>query len=269
MIWSMGRVGHRGTLLAGALITVVLVAAGCGDEDEDPWTQPAEGEVLLPDLQPVPPIDIHTKQADDGGWTVEFSSSVVNVGKGDFHATANKGPGDTWVVTQDLEHEKGAEQVATEAKLIWGGDQHEHWHVERYVTYELFALDAAGEPTGEARTDHKIGFCIYDFRRASGDLGPDEAVYGKKGCGTKDSTHLVMGLTPGWADDYNFRLPGQSIEIGDLPDGSYRIFARADENALFREASTDNNETWVDFTLSTDDEGSRLALVVGSGPSPE
>lgn len=268
MIVTMTRLGHRRGLLA-VLLVVPLAGAGCGDDPDDPWTQPAVGAELLPDLQPVPPIDIHTKKDEDGTWTVEFSSSVVNVGEGDFHLTANKGPGDTWIVVQDIEHEEGAKQVDTDAVLIWGGDQHEHWHVERYVTYELFGLDPDSEPTGEPRLDHKVGFCIYDFRVATTGTGPDEPVYKKGTCGTKDSTHLVMGLTPGWADDYNFRLPGQSIDISDLPDGSYRIFARADEKVLFHEASIDNNETWVDFALTTDDAGSRLALVEDTGPSPE
>jgi hypothetical protein len=125
-----------------------------------------------------------------------------------------------------------------------------------------------GQPTGDERTDHKIGFCIYDFRRADTGTGPRDPVYGRDGCGKKDSTHLVMGLTPGWADYYSWNLPGQSISIDGLPDGPYRIFADADEAGMFREASTDNNETWVDFTLSTS-QGTRYAKVDQVGPVPD
>jgi hypothetical protein len=263
----MTRAGNH-VAVAGVLCTVLVLAQACGGDGDSPWSRPAKGAAMLPDLAPVPPSDIHTKKTGDG-WTVEFSSTVVNVGEGDFHATINKGPVDTWTVTQDIAHEEGAEHVRTPAELIWAGDGHEHWHIKRYVTYHLFALDAQGQPTGEERTDHKIGFCIYDFRRADTGTGPDEPVYGRDGCGKKDSTHLVMGLTPGWADYYSWNLPGQSISIDDLPDGRYRIFADADEAGMFREASTDNNETWVDFTLSTDEQGTRFALVDDVGPAPE
>jgi len=195
----------------------------------------------------------------------------VNVGKADFHATAERLANGPWTVRQDIAYSGGgADHVRIDAEPVWAGDGHEHWHLKRVVSYRLSRLGADGTvQEGVSRTDHKIGFCIYDFRRADTGTGPDEAVYGRDGCGKKDATHLVMGLTPGWADYYSWNLPGQSISIDDLPDGRYRIFADADEAGMFREASTDNNETWVDFTLSTDGQGTRFALVDDVGPVPE
>jgi hypothetical protein len=257
-----------------ALCAVLTFSAGCsgdagGAEADDRWSEPPVGSQQLPDFAPVPPADIHTKQAGDS-WTVEFSSTLVNVGEGDFHATAAKGSDGSWILTQDIAYDGGgAEHVRTPAEAVWAGDGHEHWHVKRYVAYHLFALDANGRTKGDRRTDHKVGFCIYDFERADVGLGPDEPVYTRKGCGSEDSTRLVMGLTPGWADYYKWDLPGQSIDIDGLSDGDYRIFAVADEAGVFREETTANNRTWVDFTLSTDSEGVRFALVGDVGPSPE
>jgi hypothetical protein len=194
----------------------------------------------------------------------------VNVGEGDFRATATKGPDGSWTLTQDIAYDEGgAEHVHSDATAVWAGDGHEHWHVKRYVVYHLFALGDGGQPTGRPRTDHKVGFCIYDYERAGLDLGPEEAVYERDGCGEEDSTRLVMGLSPGWADHYHWHLPGQSISIDGLADGEYRIFAVADEASVFREESRDNNETWVDFTLSSDPQGNRLALVGDVGPAPK
>ncbi|WP_107704886.1 lysyl oxidase family protein [Nocardioides allogilvus] len=264
---GMPPAGSRITRQLAAL-SVVALLSGCGGDAEARWAEEPVGSALLPDFAPVPPSDIHTKQID-GAWTVEFSSTLVNVGEGDFHATADKQLDDSWVLTQDIEYDGGgAEHVTTDAQAVWGGDGHEHWHVERYVVYHLFALDEAGKVTGPARTDHKVGFCIYDFERAEVDLGSDEPTYDRKGCGEEDSTHLVMGLSPGWADHYNWDLPGQSIEIDGLADGDYRIFAVADEGTVFREETTENNETWVDFTLSSDPQGNRYALLGDVGPSP-
>lgn len=278
----MFSAGWRLTVLAGGLAGMVWILSGCGadpdreaDAESDEkvvvearWSEPPVGAPLLPDFAPVPPLDLHTKQSG-AKWTVEFSSTVVNVGQGDFHATATKEADGTWAITQDIEYDQaGAEQVATPAEAVWGGDGHDHWHVERYVVYHLTALDEQGRPSGATRTDHKVGFCIYDFEKADVDLGPEEPVYSKAGCGKEDSTQLVMGLTPGWSDYYKWSLPGQSIDIDGLPDGTYRLFAVADEARVFREATTDNNTTWIDFELSTDDAGVRYASLGTVGPSP-
>jgi hypothetical protein len=263
---STGR-PWRGVAAGSALAVLLLGTGGCGGA-EARWSQPPQGSPVLPDFAPVPPADLHTKLAD-GAWTVEFSSSLVNVGDGDFHATADKALDGSWTITQDIEHsEGGAEQVPSDADAVWGGDGHEHWHIERYVTYHLRALGPGGTPTGEARTDHKVGFCIYDFEKADIDLGPTDPVYTREGCGAEGSLHLVMGLSPGWVDHYHWHLPGQSIGIDGLDDGAYRLTAVADEAGVFREASRANNQTWVDFTLSTDEQGTRTVLIDEVGPTP-
>jgi hypothetical protein len=267
--WGKGHAVRGGASRIALLALLALVLAGCGGGAEARWSEDPKGPALLPDFAPEPPEDIHTKHVGDN-WTVEFSSALVNVGDGDFHATADKGLDGEWTMTQDFEHaDGGASHAPSDAEPVWGGDGHEHWHVKRYVTYHLYARDEDGADAGDPRTDHKVGFCIYDFERSELDLGPDDAVYEREGCGSQDSTHLVMGLTPGWVDYYHWNLPGQSIPINGLADGDYRIYAVADEEGVFQEESTDNNRTWVDFTLSTDAAGMRTALVTEVGPSPE
>ena len=76
-----------------------------------------------------------------------------------------------------------------------------------------------------------------------------------------------MGLSPGWADVYGFNLPGQSVDITDLPDGGYRIWAEADAEGWFEESNKENNTTWIDFELTTDGEN-RFARVTEVGPEP-
>ena len=252
------------------LVLMPAVLAGCGDDAAARWSAKPVGAAVLPDFMPVPPADIHTKKAG-GTWTVEFSSTLVNVGKADFHATAERLANGPWTVTQDIAHEGGgAEHVRIDAEPVWAGDGHHHWHLKRVVEYHLVAKGPDGKPLpGPGLTDHKIGFCIYDFERQDLGYGPDDKVYGREGCGRPDSTRLVMGLSPGWGDVYNWQLPGQSIDISDLDDGAYRITAVADEKHLFHEVSTENNQTWVDFDLTTDAQGNRLAKVSAVGPRPE
>lgn len=57
-------------------------------------------------------------------------------------------------------------------------------------------------------------------------------------------------MSPGWSDVYGFTLPGQEIDISDLPDGLYRFWAQADPDGWFTEASEDNNLTWSIIELS-------------------
>jgi hypothetical protein len=259
----------RSAASTAVLCASLLLVSGCGGGAEARWSEDPKGAAQLPDFAPVPPADLHTKHVG-GSWTVEFSSALLNVGDGDFHATADKGLDGVWTMTQDIEHaDGGASHVPSEAEPVWGGDGHEHWHVKRYVTYHLYALDDDGAETGDPRTDHKIGFCIYDFKRSGLEIGPDKAIYERDGCGSEDSTHLLMGLSPGWIDYYHWDLPGQSIPLDGLADGDYRLVAVADEQEVFQEESRDNNLTWVDFTLATDDQGVRTASLDEVGPSPE
>ena len=203
------------------------------------------------------------------GWDMQFSSVLVNIGEGDFvlRATRDTQSGD-WHVEQLIPHaEEGAEVVATPAQLVWGGDGHEHWHVERVAINRLFRLDESGNPMkGRSWVDSKVGFCFYDFIRHK-PSGPKEAEYHSSSCGSEGSRRIGMGLSIGWADVYALNIRGQSIDVTDLPDGRYRLVARADEPGWFREADTRNNETWIDIELSTRDE-LRFAKVLATGPDP-
>jgi hypothetical protein len=252
--------------LAAAL---VLLAAGCGGDDgilsiEEPG--PPVGEPLMPDIAPAPALDAQMSQ-EDGRWLIRFSTILVNIGEGDFVLRAARGIRD-WKVEQDVHHSKsGADVVLTPARLVWGGDGHGHWHVERIAVNRLVPLDAQGRPApnDEAVVDSKIGFCFYDFSRQLDDA-PQEEVYSRLGCGTEDDTAIGMGLSMGWADVYPFGLPGQSVDVTDLPDGGYRLWTEVDENAWFREARRDNNTTWVNLALSTKANGAREVKLTKTGP---
>lgn len=256
-----------------------VLAAGCGGgEDNDPVeaaatlpSGPPVGERVLPDLVPEPPVDVHTKDTGDG-WQIEFSSVLVNVGEGEFRLIVKRPTvEDDWAVTQAISYSVGGiEEAPIDAGIEWGGDGHDHWHVRRVVTYRLVSIDDSGEPEPDGGlTDAKVGFCIFDFGRELEGKGPDEAVFDRNGCRPEDAVSLTMGLSPGWGDTYEWNLPGQSIDISDLPDGPYRLWAEADESRHFIEVTTDNNHTWVDLDLSTTGTGVRTALVTEVGPAPD
>ena len=110
-----------------------------------------------------------------------------------------------------------------------------------------------------------MGFCYYDNLRYLDDAAQNP-VYSRLACGKQEDRSIGMGLAYGWIDRYDFRLPGQSFDVTDLPDGKYRLWLDVDEQQWFREKRRDNNVTWADFELVTKKDGSRAVTDVESGP---
>jgi hypothetical protein len=250
-------------------VLVVLGTAACGGSDgfEDP--DPPVGAAVLPDLVPTPPEYLQMFRKEGGQrWEIAFSSTLVNVGDGDFVLRAKRDADDVWHVEQIVDHsQSGASVVSTPAELVWGGDGHDHWHISRVATNRLVRLDDRGRPVDEKGwVDSKIGFCFYDHTKRL-EKGPAEANYVHESCGREDDVRIGMGLSPGWEDIYPFILPGQTIDVTNVPDGMYRMWVSADESEWFDDLDRSNNRTWVDLKLWRKGE-SRFAEVVRTGPSP-
>lgn len=248
-------------------VTIALVGSACASDDPR-LDGPPVGEALYPDLVPDPPEALRTRTEDDGRQLVRFSSTLTNVGEGDFLLDGFL-VDDEWTVEQLIPYsESGSNTVSVEPTMGWGGDGHEHWHVARVAVNWLQPLDDSGEPVDdfEPMFDAKVGFCFFDSHHLL-DYGREERRYDSSGCGDEDSDFFEMGMSRGWSDVYDFTLPGQEIEVTGLPDGMYRLWSEADPEGWFREVTKDNNMTWVDFELSTrEEDGHRLALVVETGP---
>jgi len=257
---------------AALCLGFVMSTAACGtDGGNRNLDGPPLGEPVLPDLVPEPPIDLQTKHEASGAWSMRFSSTLVNVGEGDFILHGDRIGGE-WVVDQQLAFSEGGSELRrTAAAIVWGGDGHDHWHVKRVATYRIEPVDETGTPVPGAagRTDTKVGFCFFDsHKKLNG--GPKKPQYKREDCGTKQTdTEFLMGLSPSWGDVYDITLPGQSVDITDLPDGRYRIWAEADPQQWFTEVTRTNNVTWADIELSTRPaDGLRVAVIVGTGPTP-
>ena len=257
-------------ITTGLLATfLVLLSAACGGGASISVKPPGPpvGKPMLPDIAPAPPLGPKLS-LEKGRWLLRFSSLLVNNGAGDFVLRATRIVGD-WEVDQDVQYsESGAKVYRTPAMLVWGGDGHNHWHVERIAINRLLPLDAHGSVRAGSKgwPDAKVGFCFYDGIRQLDDA-PQEAVYSRLSCGNKEDTAIGMGLSWGWADLYPFMLPGQSVDVTDLPDGRYRLRVEVDARRWFREERRDNNVTWTDLTLATGARGARILRDVRQGPS--
>lgn len=242
------------------------LTAGWGG-DSAPSADPPVGSPRLPDLAAEPPRNLETRLVN-GRWHIAFTTIILNVGAGDFLLRASR-EGDQWRVEQGIPYtEGGAEVVPVNARLAWGGDGHNHWHVERVASVRLGSTESRSLPEDgpRARIDSKAGFCFYDHTHEL-KRGPDKGVYSAYGCGMNDSQFVGMGLSTGWNDTYGSTLPGQTIDVSGLEDGTYRMWFLVDENGWFRESTEANNASWIDFKLFTKGD-QRYALGLGKGPQP-
>jgi hypothetical protein len=261
----------RIVVTAGLLAAfLALLSSACGGSGASISVKPPDppvGKPVLPDIAPAPPLNLELSK-EKGRRLLRFSTLLENVGDGDFVLRASRVVGD-WQVFQDVQYStSGAKPYLTPAQLVWGGDGHNHWHVRRVAINRLLPMKD-GKPVAGAKgwPAAKIGFCYYDGLRQADDAAQDP-VYSRFSCGSSTSdTAIGMGLSWGWSDLYPFMLPGQSVDVTDVPDGRYRLLVEVDDQKWFHEASRRNNVTWTDLTLATTPNGARLIRDVKQGPS--
>jgi hypothetical protein len=248
------RRGARVSVLGSLLALALLAPAGRASAASD----------RLPDLAMARLRHFRTDNAADGRRLLRFSAIIVNVGVGPFELRSQRaGRNAAWSSRQVIYNDAGGSRSVKvpRVKLVYGGDGHDHWHVKDLEKYRLVPLDG----TGRERIAQKAGFCFFDNYEYDLWL-PDaleDLVYGDWACGTRKSVRLRNGLSVGWGDIYPWSLPDQYIDITHLPEGSYRLWATADQANFFRERSEVNNSTWADLWI--DEDG---VMVLRRAPNP-
>ena len=222
----------------------------------------------LPDLAMPQILQLRITNPGDGTHSLQFSTTVVNLGAVDFRLRATRpDTNSNWTVYQVLPDRSGnLISYRTNATYIYGGDGHNHWHVRYLATYRLYRL------SDNAQVNHslKSGFCFFDTSPYNLDLpgSPQAPVYNSLGCGAQDAIVSTMGLSVGWGDTYGRGLPGQEIDASGLPAGDYRLRVMADEAGNYYEQTRANNANWSDFHLTYDTSGNAHIQVFATGPQP-
>jgi hypothetical protein len=226
------------------------------------------GADLLPDLGMAQLADIQIQNTGTQKQ-LRFSTTIVNVGAGQFEITGRRPDTNTtdMTTTQRIDDSVGDyRDRSTTATLFYSGDGHNHWHVRDLEDYELFRLDASGNPVEPAVVEEgeKMGFCFFD----NANYGASEPEY-YRGCGggDPDALRVTMGLSRGWGDTYGANTVGQYLDITGLADGRYRLRVMADGDSAdgsdrFLESDETNNLTWADLQIT-----GNTVTVLGYGPS--
>lgn len=203
----------------------------------------------LPDLAMAKLQNIVT-DTTTGRRLLRFSAIIVNVGSGPMEVRSQRptSTSTTWTSQQVIYDDAGGSRsVATPGvQLVYGGDGHNHWHIKDAEHYRLVPTSGGGERVGQ-----KAGFCFFDNYQYKLSLpgAPASAQYPRSVCGTRLSKTLRHGLSVGWGDKYQWSLPDQYIDTTGLPNGSYRLWATADQDNWFQESNNANNTTWADLRI--------------------
>jgi hypothetical protein len=114
---------------------------------------------------------------------------------------------------------------------------HGHYHFKGFASSRLLDLEGS-----ELRTGMKVSFCLLDSIRWE-----RGARAGRRyNCGTQ-------GIQAGWGDVYDSGLPGQWIEIGDLPPGDYQLELAVNPDGILAETNYDNNVVTIPVTIPAGD----------------
>lgn len=233
MNWRVAAFGFSVIVIA----VIVLFRPGGGADSP-------VGKPLVPDMWTSAPFGLVISEVD-GRAVLRFTSEVNNNGDGDLLLRGDpNGEVSQWVAHS----QSGHSTIALDVDVVWGGDTHDHWHIEDVARYWVARPD--GTPVA-GEYDNKVGFCIFDsVDFQSGLVGaPDEVRHQIGGCGTRLTPEIAMGLSVGWGDQYRFDLAGQFIDIDDLEPGAYLLMAEVDPDGRLQELDKTNNTAATPFTL--------------------
>ena len=249
---------------AAAAVTIALAALALSPT-YDAGRAALAATSILPDLTMVPPFDFSI-DVSSGRKLLRFSTVVANVGKGPFYLTGYDSDGavigDTLFVRQHIAQSNGTAKVReTTARMEYGTDGHNHWHVLGYQQFKLQNLDVETVGTGA-----KTGFCSldsywYGSKRASW-FNADRSI-----CQVNATGIVLMGTSRKWGDIYRSDLAFQWVDITGLPNGRYKLKVIVDPpwptGGQFLESNEANNRAWVRIRIS-----GNTVTVLSSSPKP-
>ncbi|MGH7288854.1 MAG: lysyl oxidase family protein [Myxococcota bacterium] len=195
------------------------------------------------DLPPDLTIDPVWLLDNDVSWGIELgcahlrlAAATPNVGRAplEVYGVLPPNPDGTQDVYQRVFRDDGSSWDRLAGRFVFH-DDHDHVHFEDWAVYRL-RENLGGTPGAVLTEGNKTSFCLLDS--SPYDLGlpgaPASRVFSR--C---DGT--VQGISVGWEDVYRKTLPGQSISLCGITNGSYWLEAEVDPLDGILEADETNN----------------------------
>jgi len=217
----------------------------------------AAAPVLLPNLQTLKALDLWLSyNTKPGRVLLRFSNRIANRGPGPLEifptqtppdCDANGDPSDDRSVYQRIFKDVNGDGVFGRSKDTLSSKRlagcmhfhwaHNHWHLDDFASYRLYR-----QSTGAlVRSSDKVSFCVVDFSRPFGYLAgsPTSAYYPRGGSGCDEVA--TEGISVGWADVYDYSLPGQWVDVTGLPTARYCLASIADPDRQLSDSNFANN----------------------------
>jgi hypothetical protein len=202
---------------------------------------PAGQAELLPNIRALPPTSIAMRDATN----MKFSATSWNSGAGDL-VLAPRNPqfdpttGQTKQPVDQRIYCSGGSFYDRSAGMAEYHAEHNHVHYNDYANYILEPADGGVQ---NPRQGSKTTFCIMDTTSVNPQLqgASPSAVFAL--CPTQEPNFNIQGMSVGWGDTYGSHLAGQSLFIGDLAPGLYRLRHVFDPKNLLSEKQDNDNES--------------------------
>jgi hypothetical protein len=216
----------------------------------------------VPDLVALPAWGITIEHHPKGDF-INFSATVWNAGPAPLVVEGYRRRGkpimDAWQYF--FRDGKAVGRARVGVMRFDSAPSEQHWHFEQFARYSL--LDSARRTTFVSR---KEGFCLaptdaIDMTRPGAQWNPFSIGLGSA-CGDSTSIWIRENLPTGWADTYSQTLPEQSLDITNVPNGTYYISVRTNPTGKLFEADRGNDEQLRRIELG----GSRGARTVTVAP---
>lgn len=234
----------------------------------------------FPIFEPDPPPGANCYQSEaleDGAVNcLRYDQIISNLGKGAveiaWEAPANEFPdeGEDFPVVQNIYRSGGSVDTQPGGEVHFHA-VHSHYHYTSFASTALWASNAQGAKLGggPVRLAEKQSFCFADIRIEKwGEKGDGPRTYYAPDCLFPESSDGVtdfyrQGITAGWADVYDWYLPGQYIDVNGVSDGYYVLEMCADPENKIEEADETNNCIKNHIRLLNVDTPSQTVQVLG------
>lgn len=201
----------------------------------------APADDTTPDLVALPAWDIQVTQQGSRDF-IAFSATVWNAGPAPLLVEGYRRPNeavmDAWQYFMRGDEVVGRQRVGTFEYDARPG--HQHWHFQQFATYSL--LDASRQ---QVELSKKEAFCLAPTDAIDMTVRDAEWQPGSTGlsttCGDRSAIWIRETLETGWGDTYGQFLPGQALNITDLPNGTYFVAVEANAAGLLFENDTSND----------------------------
>jgi hypothetical protein len=207
-----------------------------------PAERSTSAALVLPDLVPTPPSVVILTGSGDGA-VLRFPTSISNLGAGPMQIQAGLSPDSGRTTAYQVIERSDGTTIESLAGVMALDPEHGHWHLSDFALFELWRTGADGGIEARVAIGQKITFCLMDQFPASEEEIPTEPVYAA--CDWRE-----QGISPGWSETYALDLPGQELEIGDLPDGDYVLITTIDPDNRLRESNDSNNTSRITIHLA-------------------